>query len=453
MATKEDSSMDFHEIIIESEGSNSNSEWDDSEEDPDYDMLEETHRSFSNLSLKNKAKKRIVENMGMDSAINSEVLELNTPSVDGDSFEKVQKIIKAGLLEKLKVDECKIYLKKNGLRLTGNKDTLIQRIKEHQEIINGGGEKKYPPHSFVLNCKGDACTGDVVLFEQNVYEMFNIASRSGGGPPCGKRTVAGRIVKESYGAAKQQHTFTIEVLWSKGEKPLPPLHPLLIKGRNLYRLKTLRQKWEDEGQRQKLLMEKHSRGSVARADREARIQEKEMRKSMKENRISKKDSAKNQSQSHSSIVRPQIQPQETTNVLIIPPSAIVNKPAAVTEQPVRSIDSRAVTVGSDQFRNSGKPSFNSNHYYADYNYRDKPTTVERYHPSMVETNNFAERTFYPRKPLSSANHFVPRFANANHIHTVIPNRESYQQKQFCRHFARGRCHFGDNCKFLHGGRD
>lgn len=33
----------------------------------------------------------------------------------------------------------------------------------------------------------------------------------------------------------------IEVLWSKGEKPLPPLHPLLIKGRNLYRLKTLRQ--------------------------------------------------------------------------------------------------------------------------------------------------------------------------------------------------------------------
>lgn len=29
------------------------------------------------------------------------------------------------------------------------------------------------------------------------------------GPPCGKRIVAGRIVKESYGAAKQQHTFTV----------------------------------------------------------------------------------------------------------------------------------------------------------------------------------------------------------------------------------------------------
>lgn len=38
---------------------------------------------------------------------------------------------------------------------------------------------------------------------------FSIVSRSATGPPCGKRIVAGRIVKESYGAAKQQHTFTV----------------------------------------------------------------------------------------------------------------------------------------------------------------------------------------------------------------------------------------------------
>lgn len=38
---------------------------------------------------------------------------------------------------------------------------------------------------------------------------FNIAACSASGPPCGKRIVAGRIVKESYGAAKQQHTFTV----------------------------------------------------------------------------------------------------------------------------------------------------------------------------------------------------------------------------------------------------
>lgn len=44
---------------------------------------------------------------------------------------------------------------------------------------------------------------------QNWFLRFNIASRSASGPPCGKRIVAGRIVKESYGAAKQQHTFTV----------------------------------------------------------------------------------------------------------------------------------------------------------------------------------------------------------------------------------------------------
>jgi hypothetical protein len=46
------------------------------------------------------------------------------------------------------------------------------------------------------------------------------------------------------------------------------------------------QRWEDEGERQKVLMDKHSRGCVARSDREARIQEKEMRKVLKENRYS-----------------------------------------------------------------------------------------------------------------------------------------------------------------------
>lgn len=100
------------------------------------------------------------------------------------------------------------------------------------------------------------------------------------------------------------HCEQIEVLWSRGEKPLPPLHPLLIKGRNLYRLNTMRQvrvlvecfysyidhhfsiiitllvnqKWEDEGERQRILLEKHARGGAARSNRDARIQQKEMRK-------------------------------------------------------------------------------------------------------------------------------------------------------------------------------
>ena len=42
-------------------------------------------------------------------------------------------VMAAGKLEKLKVEQCKVYLRKNKLRLTGKKDILIQRIKEHQE--------------------------------------------------------------------------------------------------------------------------------------------------------------------------------------------------------------------------------------------------------------------------------------------------------------------------------
>lgn len=48
---------------------------------------------------------------------------------------------------------------------------------------------------------GDVCKGDVVLFRQKVHKKQ--------GNIVGKRTVAGRIVKESYGASKQQHTFTV----------------------------------------------------------------------------------------------------------------------------------------------------------------------------------------------------------------------------------------------------
>ncbi|GAB2216435.1 hypothetical protein Droror1_Dr00024208 [Drosera rotundifolia] len=51
----------------------------------------------------------------------------------------------------------------------------------------------------------------------------------------GRRIIAGRVVKESYGTANQQHTFTVEVLWCKGRKKLPPLIPLLVKGDKAFR--------------------------------------------------------------------------------------------------------------------------------------------------------------------------------------------------------------------------
>ncbi|KAL0718536.1 hypothetical protein Bca4012_067858 [Brassica carinata] len=122
-------------------------------------------------------------------------------------------------------------------------------------IKDGNGESLYPISSFPINCKGDVCKGDTVLFTQKV---------KGSGKIMGRRTVAGQVVKESYGTAKQQHTFTIEVLWCEGMQKLPPLYPLLVKGRNLYRLMTMRQRWANEDDRVKVLSEKHCRGAAAR---------------------------------------------------------------------------------------------------------------------------------------------------------------------------------------------
>ncbi|XP_052196227.1 zinc finger CCCH domain-containing protein 62 [Diospyros lotus] len=171
-------------------------------------------------------------------------------------------------LQELNLRECKSYLRQHALRITGTKAECIQRIMEHWRMRDGNAEALYPRSSFSINCTGDVCKGDVVLFTQRVFKKFDKVSRRGS--IIGKRTTAGRVVKESYGAAKQQHTFTIEVLWSKGIKKLPPLFPLLVKGRNLYKLKTFRQPWKNETERLRVLAEKHKRGAAARLARAER---------------------------------------------------------------------------------------------------------------------------------------------------------------------------------------
>ncbi|KAI4355400.1 hypothetical protein L6164_004179 [Bauhinia variegata] len=532
-ASDQESSKGFpfeaFEIYSETEGSDPDSGWDDSKSDPGYDILEETDSKVSALSIDKKANRSSVDSkiIGYDREL--EEMDLTAPGLDEEdekNFEQVQKIIKAGLLEKLKINQCKLYLRKYGLRLTGKKDALIQRIKEHLEIINGGAEQKYPASSFVLNCKGDACTGDVVLFEQNVYEMFNIASRGGGATSCGKRIVAGRIVRESYGAAKQQHTFTIEVLWSKGEKPLPPLHPLLIKGRNLYRLKTMRQRWDDEGERHKILEEKHSRGSLARESREVRMQEKENRRLIMENRVSKRQSRGKHSQSHSSIAKSQYKHQEsnvhinsvmpafpsqnsglsvnmsssTSQVQLFGSYAGTEKSRVISQWCGMPPDSIKVAMEPQLLGRSidfGKPSFpgqlsdfsfervevarkphqqksypgpNTNslqtsldqfghrkpydtahawrdEHSADYRWPNthsiaKQAPIEKY-PGVVDKTWFTEKTTNQRQPLTNVNHFLP----------LVHQRKSYKQNQLCRHFVKGRCSFGESCKFSHDLRE
>ncbi|KAL3825084.1 hypothetical protein ACJIZ3_021113 [Penstemon smallii] len=382
---------------------------DDSQEDPSFDVVEESRFSFSNLSIKRDIKKTC-----SDKGTNDKTEKDSVDEQDQKSYETILKIIQGGQLEKLKVDQCKIYLRKNGLRLSGNKETLIQRIKEHSDIVNGDGEKKYPVSSFVLNCKGDACTGDVVIFEQNVYEMFNIASRSANGPPCGTRVVAGRIVKESYGAAKQQHTFTIEVLWSKGEKPLPPLHPLLIKGRNLYRLKTMRQKWQDEGERYKILSEKHARGGVARLTREERIQHKEMRKSQMPNNRTRRNGHQQRHKEE--------EKGKTSNCSIS------------TNQPENLNIVHAPRVPLERLYQE-QPLINMNH-----NIAINPVLGFGYNHNMPGH-------FFLNPNVARYSHQSHSLYNEHEKNAV--QKKGHEQKQICRFYPQGRCHFGDRCKNLH----
>ncbi|KAK2372711.1 zinc finger CCCH domain-containing protein [Trifolium repens] len=203
-----------------------------------------------------------------------EASESDNSNVDDESLsEKVVTLLQGGKdIDSLKLNECKAYLRKHGLRLAGNRAVCISRIKEHWRLKHGSGYTLYPRSSFNINCTGDVCLGDVVLFRQKVYEKFNKVTRHG--RVIGNRTVAGRVVKESYGAAKQQHTFTVEVLWSSGVKKLPPLSPLLVKGRNLYKQKTYRQRWKNEADRVKVLSEKHRRGAAARSVRALRQKKK-----------------------------------------------------------------------------------------------------------------------------------------------------------------------------------
>lgn len=120
-------------------------------------------------------------------------------------------------LKCLNVKDCKAYLRKHGLRLSGTKAVCIERIVEHWRYLtlsintkytlslflpsyfvfrikDGSGKAVYPRSSFAINCKGtnavfgfaifenfsrvltvsdigagDVCKGDTVLFTQKVH--------------------------------------------------------------------------------------------------------------------------------------------------------------------------------------------------------------------------------------------------------------------------------------------
>ncbi|XP_031499798.1 zinc finger CCCH domain-containing protein 62 [Nymphaea colorata] len=436
---------------------------DDSEDDdPSFDVRgKEACLRLSNLSIKTAR-----DDDSMSDEEGPCCSEVGVPPLDVNEekcFERVEKIINDGGVDKLKVDQCKIYLRKYGLRLTGKKDVLVGRIKEHLEVKDGGGQKLYPKSSFVLNCKGDACTGDVVMFEQNVYDMFSIVSRSATAPPCGTRLVAGRIVKESYGVAKQQHTFTIEVLWSEGVKPLPALHPLLIKGRNLYKLKTMRQRWPNEMERSSVIQEKHLRGSRARFSREARVQLKEMRKKLATSKRTKKWGGITSNQQKNVLPRlfPEIVPAAPAFTKNGPfqgnawlASHNMNSQGGM-QRPLSGPQYALPSVNSQIPQHSSCLSFlpessGAGMYHIDTNFRSRASNVQPAEniPNLCTNQHFPSHHHrnlcgngQQRQPLTSLNSC-----------SQPCNQQQMNKRQLCRHFVRGSCYFGNSCKFVHDRR-
>lgn len=121
-------------------------------------------------------------------------------------------------------------------------------------------EKQFP-----FGCTGDACKGDIILFTEGVFGGSYRNPKF-----LGDRRVVARIVSDSYGGDKQQHTFSLEVIASDGYDALKPGSKTRRKGRNIYRNGTLRQAWDNEADRKAALDEKHGRGAVARQERDIR---------------------------------------------------------------------------------------------------------------------------------------------------------------------------------------
>ena len=118
---------------------------------------------------------------------------------------------------------------------------------------------------FTIDATGDACVGDEILFSEAVFSGSYRNAKY-----LGDRRIAARIVKDSYGADRQQHTFSLVVIASDGVEPLAGGATTRRKGRNVYRNRTMRKRWTDEASRKAALDDKHARGSAARSARDAR---------------------------------------------------------------------------------------------------------------------------------------------------------------------------------------
>ena len=120
-------------------------------------------------------------------------------------------------------------------------------------------------HNCNLNCTGDVVTGDRIRWTEAVFTGSHRRPKF-----AGERTIEAEVVADSYGAAKQQHTFSLFVIRAEGTSAPEPGSRIYRKGRNIYRNGCYRAAWKNEADRRQHQDEKYQRGDAARAVREYR---------------------------------------------------------------------------------------------------------------------------------------------------------------------------------------
>ena len=121
-----------------------------------------------------------------------------------------------------------------------------------------------------IDATGDIVAGDVIEFREAVWRGYAGRSRFGRSSrpeKIGERTILAEVVRDSYGADRQQHTFTLRVIRCAGDEAIGRGRTIRRKGRNVYREGVLRCAWPDEEARAAALGEKHARGAAAREAR------------------------------------------------------------------------------------------------------------------------------------------------------------------------------------------
>ena len=111
-----------------------------------------------------------------------------------------------------------------------------------------------------IQCTGDVVAGDYIKFTEAVFGGSHRRPQY-----LGDRTIYAEVKADSYGADKQQHTFTLRVSRAYGLDAASVRQKVIKrKGRNIYRHGTKRLVWSDEAARKVALVEKHARGDAAR---------------------------------------------------------------------------------------------------------------------------------------------------------------------------------------------